>query len=117
MGLSFYGVMNMSFQKGQKIYLKSVPPVLYGTITHIIDEGSGEDPSIVFQPQSIRRRASNFESAEIPEAPLEKFVRVMNGPLGQIPAQWNVDRNNPELLHKMFELFSELGWLKPLPKK
>jgi hypothetical protein len=41
----------------------------------------------------------------------------MNGPLGQIPAQWNADRNNPELLDKMFELFSEVGWLKPLPKK
>jgi hypothetical protein len=107
----------MAFQKGQKVYLKNVPPVLYGTVTHLIDEGPGEGPSIVFQPQSIRRRASNFESAEIPESPLENFVRVMNGPLGQIPAQWNADPNNPELRGKMFELFSELGWLKPLPKK
>ena len=107
----------MAFKKGDKVYLKNVPQVLYGTITHIIDEGTNEDPSIVFQPESIRRRASNFESAELPGTPLERFVRVMNGPLGQVPAQWNADRNNPELLNKMSELFSELGWLKPLPTK
>jgi hypothetical protein len=107
----------MPFQKGQKVYLNNVPPVIHGTITNIIDEGPGEEPSIVIQPTAIRRRASDFESAELPETPLQRFVRVMNGPLGQIPAQWNADRNNPELLDKMFELFSEVGWLKPLPKK
>jgi len=106
----------MPFKTGDKVYLKNVPQVLYGTITHVIDEGPNEDQSIVFQPESIRRRASNFESAELPETPLDRFVRVMNGPLGQVPALWTPDRSNPELLNKMFELFSELGWLKPLPK-
>jgi len=107
----------MAFQKGQKVYLNNVPPVIHGTITNIIDEGPNEEPSIVIQPTTIRRRASDFESAELPETPVQKLVRVMNGPLGKIPAQWNADRNNPELLNKMFDLFSELGWIKPISKK
>lgn len=78
----------MSFQRGQKVYLKNFPFVR-GTITNVIGEGPGEDASIIVQPETIRRRASDFESAEIPEAPespVERFVRTMNGPLGQVPA-------------------------------
>jgi hypothetical protein len=109
----------MSFQKGQKVYLKDFPFV-HGTISNVIDEGPGEDASIVVQPDAIRRRASDFESAEIPkapESPIERFVRVMNGPLRQVPAQWCADPNNPALRDKLTEFLSEMGWLKPLPKK
>lgn len=107
----------MAFQKGQKVYLKNVPQIIYGTVANVIDEGPGEDPSIVFHPESIRRRASNFESAEIPESPLEKWMRVMNGPLGQVPELLARNPTDPELLEKFRQLLRELGVLRQVPRK
>jgi len=110
----------VAFRKDQEVYFKRVPRSIYGTITNIIDEGPGQDPSVVVQPSNIRCHASDLESAELPESPesfTEKVVRVMGGPLGQIPEQWAANPENPELRNKMLELLREIGVIKSLPKK
>lgn len=59
--------------------------------------------------------ASDLESAELPESPTDKAIRILSGPLGQIPEQWASNPESKELQSKMFDLLRELGWIKKLP--
>jgi hypothetical protein len=87
--------------------------MIYGTIVHIVDEGA-EDPSVIVQPDNLRVHASDLEAAEKPESFLDKFSRVMNGPLGTIPQQWAANPGDRQLWNKMHELLQEIGILKPI---
>jgi hypothetical protein len=110
----------MAFQKNQKVYLKRIPRLIYGTVVNTIDEGPGQDPSVIVQPSEIRCHESDLESAELPELPEslnERLRRVMSGPLGRIPEQWAANPENPEFRSQMFDLLRELGVIKPLPPK
>jgi len=109
----------MTFQRNQEVHFTKVPQLLYGTVVNVIDEGQGQDPSVLVQPCTVRCHASDLESAELPEMPesdTDRFSRVLGGPLGRIPEQWAADPENPELQSKMLELLRELGVIKPLPK-
>jgi len=107
----------MTFQKGQEVYFKNIPRLIYGTIVNIIDEGPDRDPSVIVRPGEIRCHASDLESSEQPESAADRVARVFSGPLGQIPEQWAANPDNTDLRSKMFELLRELGWTQPLPKK
>jgi len=98
-------------QKDQKVYFKRIPCLIYGTIVNIIDEGPGQDPSVVVKPEKIRCHASDLESAELPESIPDKRTRLFNGPLGQIPQQWAANPENTELQSRMREFLRELDWL------
>jgi len=104
----------VALQKGQQVYFKSVPGLIYGTIVHVVDEGA-QDPSVIVQPEPLRCHTSDLESAELPESPTDKAIRVLGGPLGQTLEQWALNPESKELQSKAFDLFRELGWIKKLP--
>jgi len=78
----------VAFQKDQKVYFKKLPRLIYGKVVDVIDEGAGQDQSVVVQPDKIRCRASDLESAELSEPPTDKAMRVLSGPMGELPKQW-----------------------------
>lgn len=107
----------MALEKGQEVYFKKLPRTIHGTVVKTIDEGPGKDPSVIVQRREIRCHASDLESAELPESQSERFLRVMSGPLAQIPQEWAANPEDPELKSKMAELLRELGLVKPIPRK
>lgn len=105
----------MKVRKGQEVYLKKAPKTLYGTITHIVDEGA-EDPSVIVQLDSVRVHSSDVESAEIPESDTDKVIRAFSGQSGETLAQWAANPGDQRLWSEAVKIFSEAGLLKPIKK-
>ena len=103
----------MAIRKNQSVHFKNVPKLLYGTVTHIVDEGA-TDPSVIVQPEPVRVHSSDLESAEIEESSTSKIAHAVSGRLAHIPAQWAADPDNPHLRTEMLELLREAGLLKKI---
>jgi hypothetical protein len=102
----------MAFKKDELVHFKKVPSRLYGKVVNVIDEGPDNDQSVVVQPEKVRCQASDLESAELPETPMDKTQRILNGPGGEILEQWAASPSSPELQSKLHDLMRELGWIK-----